>query len=806
MAAPLGMAAGLILGIGTNGHGGPVTPVTAADPMMWDRETIPTRPNGLPILHSRPGAPVSLFIDFEYTSVDGKFSPFTLDADHGAFSKEEQQVIRVSWAKVAAAFAPFDVDVTTVEPDPKHPFIWQALVPGGAGSSGTTCYVPLSGQKTAANGSQRADGYRFCGQVGHGRALGWTLIHEGGHAHGIVGHESYDEDGNYIGIQRAGVVHGPFTRSAGPNGSWCVWLSEHGNPTKNPAGLFWVVNDIDVITGAIMRGAKEYTDPAYAGDGFAPDEHGDNPAHASRMVRDASSGAWAGVGVIERYTDKDVFALDWPGGPAWIGIQTAVPTPLLDARAVLYDAKGAVVAAADPPESMQVALRVEDLPAGTYYLEVSSNGDYSELGRYEATVSVAPPLALEPIALLPLDGEPLADTSGQGREVRWEGAAKWASEPGGRSAAAFNGANRILIRPGERPFVIPGRADLGRTFALWFKAGDAAAEGEQVLLLGPGDRGYRLYLEGGHLKARARNDGGLSDWVGGADLAAEARLESGRWYHAALTHRGTFSKIENTIALFLDGEEVARGGAGPVAGTSQLEIGGPGFKGAIDDVRILGEAVPAEQIAAIAGRKDRCQPRPADTGLQLTTKATHNTVALNCTPPGEAAGFEILRSLDNQHFVPVGRMAANGAFSDTGLHPSRRYFYAVRAAGGDKAGLADITTRSGPVDRPRFIRVVKDDQPTQWGYHRYGHDCEGEYGITLLWFGPHGHRDQAIRIERSTDGTTFKPLITYPARERVYYDTTVAPATEYTYRFVTVDDAGDSCSVTLKATSAPAKP
>ena len=781
----------------------PAASKAAADPMMWDRAPIRTRPNGLPILHSRPGAPVSFFIDFEYSSVDGTCKPFSLDADRTAFNAQEQQMIRVSWAKVASAFAPFDVDVTTIEPDPKHPYVWQALI--GGGSSGTTGYVPLSGQKKASNGSQRADGYRFCGKAGN--PLGWTLIHEGGHAQGIVGHESYDEDGKYIGIQRAGIERGPFTRSAGCLGGWCVWLSEHGNPQKNPAGLFWVVNDIDVITGAVARGAKEYTDPNYAGDGFGPDDHGDDIGHAARMARDASSGACSGVGVIERYADKDVFAFDWTGGPAWVGVQTAVPTPLLDARAVLFDAEGAVVAAADPPESMQVALRVETLPAGTYYLEVSSNGDYGELGRYEATVSAAPPQALEPYAHLPLDGDALADTSGEGRAVQWDGAAKWKSEPGGRSAAAFEGSNRILIRPGERPFVIPGRADLGRTFAFWFKADDAGAEGEQVLLLAPGDRGYKLYIEGRQLKAHAQNDGGLSDWVGGVDLAADTRLESARWYHATLTHRTTFSKIEDTIVLYLDGEEVARGGAGPVPGSEQFEIGGAGFKGAIDDVWILGEAVPAEHIAALAGRKDRVQPRPGGAGLELTATATHNTVTLGWTAPAEAAGFEILRSVDNQHFVPVGKVAASvGAFTDSGLHSSRRYFYAVRAAGGGKAGLADVTTRSGPVERPRFIRVVKDDQPTGWGYKRYGHDCEGEYGITLLWFGPSGHRDQSIRIERSTDGKTFNPLITYPARERVYYDTTVAPATEYTYRFVTVDDAGDACAVTLKATSAPAKP
>jgi hypothetical protein len=146
--------------------------------------------------------------------------------------------------------------------------------------------------------------------------------------------------------------------------------------------------------------------------------------------------------------------------------------------------------------------------------------------------------------------------------------------------------------------------------------------------------------------------------------------------------------------------------------------------------------------------------------------------------------------------------AGSTTFTDTGLSGSRRYFYCVRAEGRDDAGWADATTRAGPVHKPRFIRVVKGKEPSTWGYHRYGHQCEGEYGITLLWFGPDGHRDTLIRIERSTDGTTFTPIITLPSTERVYYDTNLAPSTKYTYRFVSIDDAGDAASTVMTATSA----
>ncbi|MCF7973031.1 MAG: LamG domain-containing protein [Phycisphaerae bacterium] len=773
--------------------------------MLWDRAPVQTQPNGLPILHSCPGAPVSIFLDFQFKSVSDPTTVFSQDGDLETFSEEEQEVIRMAWAKAASAFAPFHVDVTTVEPDPAHPYIWEAILrQGGGGSAGTTGYVPLAGQKKATNGSQRADGYRWCARCGGRTVLAGVIVHEAGHAQGISGHEAYDEEGNYIGIQNAGIERGPFTRSVGPIGAWHVWLSEWGKPQKNPAGLFWVVNDIERITGEVVRGAKTYTDPNYAGDGFRPDDHGNDIGHATKMVRGPVPGLWAGAGIIERYTDKDVLEFEWSGGPAWIAVQTNVPVPLLDVRATLTNAKGAIVAAADPAESMQAAMRVDDLPAGTYYLEVSSDGDYGELGRYEATVSAALPLALEPIAHLSFEGELLTDLSGEGHHGTWSGAAMWTDGPDGSSAARFDGTNQVVISSNGRGFVSPGQSPLGCTIACWFRTGDVSADGEHVFLQSPGKAGYKLYVADNKLHARAVNDAGLSNWRGGTTLSAHVALQPGQWYHAALTHRTTFSEVGDTIALYLDGREMARGPAGPVPDASQFVAGGPTFVGGVDEVRIFNEVVPTHLIGEFAHRGELSQRRPVAGGIDLQAAATHDSVTLHWDALAGAKGYEILRSGDNQHFALLEKVPAGTAtFTDVSLEASRQYFYGVRAEGEQAMGVVDVTTRSGPVYKPRFIRVKKaDDLPSEWGYHRYGHQCEGVYGITLLWFGPYGHRDRSIRIERSTDGKNFIPIITLPSIERVYYDTNLMPGTKYTYRFVTIDDAGEAAAAVITATSA----
>ena len=763
-----------------------------------------TLPNGLPILHSNPGAPVSIFIDFQFESVDGKARTFSLDKDLMTFNKQEQEHIRLAWAKTASSFAPFDVDVTTIEPHPNHPYIWQTVLnqPGSGGSSSTTGYVPLSGQKTAKNGSQRTDGYRWCGRCAQGSVLTAVITHESGHAHGVSGHETYDEDGNRLGIQTAGIERGPFTRSVGPIGRWYNWQSEWGHPDRNPAGIYWVVDDIKVITSQIIKGARTYTNPNYSADGFRTDEHGNDIASATKMTRKQTSKSWISSGTIERITDKDVFSFRWPGGTVWIGVRTAVPTPLLDAKFVLYDSKGAVVGIADPAESMQAALQVENLAAGTYYVEVSSDGDYSELGKYEVTVSTLMPDSLNLLSHLELNGNFLADSSEQGNKVAWHGSAQWVKGRDGSSAAGFDGSNRIIISASGRNFTPNGLSPLGRTFAFWFKADDVTRTAQQVLCR-DARSGYKLYIEDGKLKAHAIHDAGLSNWRGGITLTADVSLKSRQWYHAALAHRTTFSEVDDTIALYLNGKEAARGPAGPVPSTSRFEVGGSNFTGAIDDVWFFGEMIPGHLIAQVARRSELSQHKPTGTAVKTTATVSHNMVKLSWKAVNGATSYEILRSVNNQQFEVAGEVSSGAAtFMDTGLQASRRYFYSVRAVGTNGVGTVDVTTRSGPVSKLRFARYTKSEEADlQWSNPVWGHNCEGKYGIVLNWFEPDGHRDRAIRIERSTDGVNFRPLITLPSTESVYCDHNLACDTEYIYRVVTIDSSGDASSAVISVSA-----
>jgi hypothetical protein len=91
------------------------------------RHAIPIHPD-IPLYHSKPGASSTIFIDvdghvIENTAWNTDGAPAVLyawpldsDGNLNSFSASEQAVITGIWQRMAEDFAPFDVDITTEEP------------------------------------------------------------------------------------------------------------------------------------------------------------------------------------------------------------------------------------------------------------------------------------------------------------------------------------------------------------------------------------------------------------------------------------------------------------------------------------------------------------------------------------------------------------------------------------------------------------------------------------------------------------------------------------------------------------------
>ena len=93
-------------------------------PAAWNFTTLNTIPlAALPALHSNPGAAKSIYLDFN-GHVEPVFGSYTnaatavydIDGDPTTLSDMELANIRTIWETVVEDFAPFNVDITTVEP------------------------------------------------------------------------------------------------------------------------------------------------------------------------------------------------------------------------------------------------------------------------------------------------------------------------------------------------------------------------------------------------------------------------------------------------------------------------------------------------------------------------------------------------------------------------------------------------------------------------------------------------------------------------------------------------------------------
>src|SRR5262245_38790122 len=77
----------------------------------------------VPALFSRPGAPATLYLDFDGnvekqwgTRVNVVTPPYDTDGNNAAFSAAEIAAIDEIWSRVAEDYAPFNINVTTVPP------------------------------------------------------------------------------------------------------------------------------------------------------------------------------------------------------------------------------------------------------------------------------------------------------------------------------------------------------------------------------------------------------------------------------------------------------------------------------------------------------------------------------------------------------------------------------------------------------------------------------------------------------------------------------------------------------------------
>jgi hypothetical protein len=379
---------------GTEGPGDPPDAEPPA-PTGPPPQPIAVQSNGLPIHHSKPDAPWTIYLD-----VDGAFvrsAPWgivgrqtrglTIDADASTFNAEEQAVISRIWGRVAEDWAPFDVDVTTEQPAAIDASVLWSIVGErpqdmgfGSGVGGVSlfceCYMPFGPQTPT---------FTFWGAWGatDHSTIADVITQENGHMLGLL-HDGLLNPLCFGGFCEYYTGHGTGPTSWGPvmgapnRRNVTQWSrGEYGNATNGSHDFGIPPNvplqdDIAIIAGKL---------------GFRADDFGDTILSALPLslptVGHITSAAESDVFALPRATDVRIDVTPFRAGELEDGGN-------LDVAAEILNGDGVVVASIDDPDQTAATLTAI-LPPGQHYLRVRSSFSpvnypiYDSLGQYTVT-------------------------------------------------------------------------------------------------------------------------------------------------------------------------------------------------------------------------------------------------------------------------------------------------------------------------------------------------------------------------------------------------------------------------------------
>jgi len=366
-------------------------------------------------LHSRPGAQRIIYLDFNGHLASGTAwnnswglsaidaPAFDLDGNPAAFGTTELQRIQYIWQRVAEDYAPFDVDVTTEEPPA------DAIARSGVSDPGFGTRVVVTRDWTANTARPcNCGGFAYVGAFddtseyykpawvfynrlgsGNEKYVAEAISHEAGHNLGLS-HDGTTAGVAYYQGHGSGATGWAPIMGAGYYKELVQW-SKGEYPNAN--------NTEDDIARIQMFGAP-----------LRPDDHGDSFGAATPLTATAGAGSvsLSGDGVINGRGDVDVFSFSSGAGSITLNVSPAARSANLDLQAELYDARGALVAAANPAEALNAGISVSNAAAGTYFLKIDGVGkgdlgtgysDYASVGQYVIGGSTPASSGQPPVAI-----------------------------------------------------------------------------------------------------------------------------------------------------------------------------------------------------------------------------------------------------------------------------------------------------------------------------------------------------------------------------------------------------------------------
>ena len=339
----------------------------------------------VPVRNSLLGAAASVFLDFDgHADTDswGTYSaaPFNFGGGpSGTFSPGERLAIHNVWSVVAEDYSPFNINVTTVEPGAFADRVAHRMaitessgsIIGFGGSLGVAFVNSFnSGGPNNQVSWTFASAFSIFGAGStegfSGRIMasaieqGNTTAHEFGHALGLRHWGTQPGNANGANVFPDGIMSTP---DRGLNRE--IW--QNGN--RNSIGV--PQDDVAVIANGTN------------GFGFRTDDHGDTLGTATALS--PSGQTYSAEGIVSQLTDLDLFQFQ-ASAATTITVDVDEYVNDLDVQIRLLDSAGVEVETSDPSDSFDGEI-TRTLADGTYYLEVTTDGEDGELGQYDVHIT-----------------------------------------------------------------------------------------------------------------------------------------------------------------------------------------------------------------------------------------------------------------------------------------------------------------------------------------------------------------------------------------------------------------------------------
>jgi len=378
-------------------------------------------------LHSLPGSKRVIYLNFRGAVVSGTVwntvynhnqdivaAPFDMDFNPGSFSNTELQRIQNIWRRVAEDYVPFDVDVTTEEPDPSDltrsrtndEYYGNTVI-----ITPTTYFYPGAG------------GVSYIGtfnDMGDYYKPSWVFSSSLSNREIYIAEACAHENGHAVGLHHQGITGG--TAYYQGQGDWApiMGTSYYKDVTQWAKGEYAGANN----TEDALRIIQNY------GLAYYPDDHGDTEESASPLDGVTSL---SGYGFIEQNTDVDVFQFVTGAGTITLDVTPVPLGPDLKILAELRDKDWNLIASSSLEDLGASISRT--VSTGIYYLAISGTGsgdpltngysDYASLGQYAISGSVVDPGDLAPpaaaISASPVSGEVPLEVSFSGLDSTDDG-------------------------------------------------------------------------------------------------------------------------------------------------------------------------------------------------------------------------------------------------------------------------------------------------------------------------------------------------------------------------------------------------